>query len=76
MSAPDKRNPSSFQQLEKLGEGTYATVRLLGLFLLYVIDMTRSSKVETDRRVNLSPSKRYTSTLKKAHPAQQSEKSR
>jgi len=23
----DKRNPSSFQQLEKLGEGTYATVR-------------------------------------------------
>lgn len=25
----DKRHPSSFQQLEKLGEGTYATVRLL-----------------------------------------------
>jgi hypothetical protein len=24
----DKRHPSSFQQLEKLGEGTYATVRL------------------------------------------------
>lgn len=23
----DKRNPNSFQQLEKLGEGTYATVR-------------------------------------------------
>lgn len=23
----DKRNPSSFAQLEKLGEGTYATVR-------------------------------------------------
>lgn len=23
----DKRHPSSFQQLEKLGEGTYATVR-------------------------------------------------
>jgi hypothetical protein len=23
----DRRNPSSFQQLEKLGEGTYATVR-------------------------------------------------
>jgi hypothetical protein len=23
-----KRHPSSFQQLEKLGEGTYATVRL------------------------------------------------
>jgi hypothetical protein len=22
----DKRHPSSFQQLEKLGEGTYATV--------------------------------------------------
>jgi hypothetical protein len=22
----EKRNPSSFQQLEKLGEGTYATV--------------------------------------------------
>ncbi|KAH0147194.1 Pkinase-domain-containing protein, partial [Aureobasidium melanogenum] len=27
----DKRHPSSFQQLEKLGEGTYATVRLLQL---------------------------------------------
>jgi len=24
----DKRHPSSFQQLEKLGEGTYATVRV------------------------------------------------
>jgi hypothetical protein len=24
----DKRHPSSFQQLEKLGEGTYATVCL------------------------------------------------
>lgn len=23
----NKRHPSSFQQLEKLGEGTYATVR-------------------------------------------------
>lgn len=23
----EKRHPSSFQQLEKLGEGTYATVR-------------------------------------------------
>lgn len=27
----DKRHPSSFQQLEKLGEGTYATVRLFRL---------------------------------------------
>jgi hypothetical protein len=27
-----KRHPSSFQQLEKLGEGTYATVRRDGLF--------------------------------------------
>lgn len=27
-SEMDKRHPSSFQQLEKLGEGTYATVRL------------------------------------------------
>jgi hypothetical protein len=27
-AAMDKRHPSSFQQLEKLGEGTYATVRL------------------------------------------------
>jgi negative regulator of the PHO system len=27
----NKRHPSSFQQLEKLGEGTYATVRLLHL---------------------------------------------
>ena len=27
----NKRHPSSFQQLEKLGEGTYATVRLLPL---------------------------------------------
>ena len=26
-AAMDKRHPSSFQQLEKLGEGTYATVR-------------------------------------------------
>lgn len=26
----DKRHPNSFQQLEKLGEGTYATVRPLG----------------------------------------------
>jgi hypothetical protein len=25
-----KRHPSSFQQLEKLGEGTYATVRSSG----------------------------------------------
>lgn len=25
----NKRHPSSFQQLEKLGEGTYATVRVL-----------------------------------------------
>lgn len=29
IEAMDKRHPSSFQQLEKLGEGTYATVRLL-----------------------------------------------
>jgi negative regulator of PHO system len=27
-AAMDKRHPSSFQQLEKLGEGTYATVSL------------------------------------------------
>lgn len=33
-SSMDKRHPSSFQQLEKLGEGTYATVRLWTLYLL------------------------------------------
>lgn len=26
----DKKHPNSFQQLEKLGEGTYATVSILG----------------------------------------------
>lgn len=31
----DKRHPSSFQQLEKLGEGTYATVRLSQLTKLF-----------------------------------------
>jgi hypothetical protein len=31
----DKRHPSSFQQLEKLGEGTYATVRGGRQYLVY-----------------------------------------
>ena len=31
--AMDGRPINSFQQLEKLGEGTYATVRMLALFL-------------------------------------------
>jgi hypothetical protein len=33
----DKRHPSSFQQLEKLGEGTYATVRLFPLACFRVL---------------------------------------
>lgn len=34
MDQTGKRHPSSFQQLEKLGEGTYATVRFASLCLL------------------------------------------
>ena len=30
----DKRHPQSFQQLEKLGEGTYATVSLIAMWVL------------------------------------------
>jgi hypothetical protein len=51
-----KRLPSSFQQLEKLGEGTYATVidsseQDVGLFSDM---MRRFSKVATARRASLS----------------------
>ena len=39
-----KRNPSSFQQLEKLGEGTYATVSSPISFIFHALNTLRSSK--------------------------------
>ena len=47
----DKRHPSSFQQLEKLGEGTYATVRprYFCSFHSRITDGGRSSKGGTAR---------------------------
>lgn len=48
-SVMEKRHPSSFQQLEKLGEGTYATVKasLLVLFRIITDERHRCSKDET-----------------------------
>jgi negative regulator of the PHO system len=40
----DKRHPSSFQQLEKLGEGTYATVCFS--HHIYNVDLANSSYVD------------------------------
>jgi hypothetical protein len=43
-----KRHPSSFQQLEKLGEGTYATVsdtRTIFFATVSVLDCSLASKV-------------------------------
>lgn len=65
----DKRHPSSFQQLEKLGEGTYATVRQIGS-LVRLRDCTdavhRSSKDAIVKRVNSSHSRKSIWTRKRA----------
>jgi hypothetical protein len=49
----NKRHPSSFQQLEKLGEGTYATVRSQIGHYYPLLTAARSSKVEIDRLENM-----------------------
>ena len=75
----DKRHPSSFQQLEKLGEGTYATVRYPYTYQLnarlHANMKDRSSKAATPAQANSSPSKKSTSTAKKAPPPPPSAKS-
>ena len=62
IEAMDKRHPSSFQQLEKLGEGTYATVCLLDesiststIFQDLTLSTRRSSKAATARPATSSP---------------------
>jgi len=69
----DKRHPSSFQQLEKLGEGTYATVRSgirsVCLFSECANLDNRYSRAATGRPANSLRSRRSTSTAKKAHLA-------
>ena len=76
----DKRHPQSFQQLEKLGEGTYATVSISPTCVeaMSITDhgCNRSSRDETDIPANLSLSKKSISTRKKAHHPQPSVKSR
>lgn len=57
----NRRHPSSFQQLEKLGEGTYATVGRHWTMCPYpplsnaYANPPRSSKAATARRANSSP---------------------
>jgi negative regulator of PHO system len=46
-AAMDKRHPSSFQQLEKLGEGTYATVRLGDNMIVNVGATKRGSYIQS-----------------------------
>ncbi len=55
ISDMDKRHPSSFQQLEKLGEGTYATVCIVksDSGLQYSPGMGYSPRAERDKIVTL-----------------------
>lgn len=57
----DKRHPSSFQQLEKLGEGTYATVgsQTNDWTRSWLTKIRRSSREGIARLENLSHSRRY-----------------
>lgn len=74
----DKRNPSSFQQLEKLGEGTYATVCAWTpppVAPRASANMRRSSKGVTARPASSLLSRRSTSIRKKALPPQLSARS-
>ena len=49
----DKRHPSSFQQLEKLGEGTYATVSLEHESVRLRINLASLPRTTTISRVDL-----------------------
>lgn len=42
----DRRHPSSFQQLEKLGEGTYATVGRLPRRIVIELPLTRTTGLQ------------------------------
>jgi hypothetical protein len=82
IEAMDKRHPSSFQQLEKLGEGTYATVCFFDRKHKHKYNLSRpnpstrrSSKAATAKPATSSPLKRSTSTAKRARPALRSAKS-
>lgn len=77
-----RRNPSSFQQLEKLGEGTYATVRTrthapapAPAPAHRMLTPRRSSRAATARPASSSPSRRSTSTRRRARPRRPSAKS-
>jgi hypothetical protein len=71
----DKRHPSSFQQLEKLGEGTYATVCFPCVVPRPAANQSRSSKDGTARPASWSLSRRSISTPRRALPAPPSARS-